>query len=1075
MKGVSWKRGVKKKTLTGVLLISLLANGCGKPEVPAEKPMDMGQYSDDRDAEQVSTSGETEEQEPETEQESGRGTEIESNQGEKTMDIMNLQAFGMDEVVQLDDYCTNSLELELAYLTSFDADKLLAGFRETAGLSMKGAARYGGWENTLIGGHTMGHYLTAMAQAYVNAGVSEEDKKTIYAMLTEIVDGLLECQQNSKGKEGFLFGATVLDASNVELQFDNVEQGQSNIITQAWVPWYTMHKILTGLLEVYERTGYENALTVAKGLGDWTYNRAAGWDSATRARVLGIEYGGMNDVLYELYKVTGDEKYAVAAHLFDEDALFKRVLAGGKNVLDNKHANTTIPKFMGALNRYVAVHGKTINGEVVDASGYLEYAKAFWDMVVEHHTYITGANSEWEHFGKDDILDKERTNCNNETCNVYNMLKLSRTLFEITGERKYADYYENAFYNSILSSQNPVTGMTMYFQPMATGYFKTYGTQFTKFWCCTGTGMENFTKLNDSIYFHNEDDVVVNLYLSSELIWAKKNLKLTQRANFPAEDKAVFTVHSLDGADRVDVNLCFRIPEWTVGEALITVNGEKHEAEMSGGYAKIKGSFANGDEITITLPMQVTAYNLPDDESSIGFKYGPVVLSADLGTENKETTTTGMFVTIPAEKLVEREVFVLPQGVSREEFIQNINDYMLCCDEDKTAFRLSGIDGADLVFSPHYLRYQERYGIYWYFKTVQEYAEEEAKKIRAKKEIIDTVQPGYGQYENDDLHAMKEKASVGVTNDGTYRYACADGYFSYFMAVKPDGNNYISLTLRAEDNGKPLCIMSGDRELFSDVLDYIGLEKTYELRVAIPQEVLATAQKVSANGENYEVIPVTFTGINGEESARVCDFIYMLDVIPLYECDERVAYFVDCGDYDPNTVSDGDSFGVYNSVTEQLYGYDSITGKKWGLIDDAHDQYGGAKSGRGGLYTAHTWCFEFNEGDGKNKTASNRYTKNQYEDGIKERYLDYAFELPNGSYTVEIGFSNPWSCSDLHNVYANLGMSDEVLLAESFHVTDKPLTAKVDVHEGKLTLNFRNATASGLAINVTYIKIYFAE
>ena len=171
MKGILRNRCFKKKALTGIMLISLLANGCGKPEVPAEKPMDTGQYSDGRDAEQVSTSEETEEQEqePETEQESGRGTEIESNQGEKKVDIMNLQAFGMYEAVQLDDYCTDGLELELAYLTSFDVDKLLAGFRETAGLGMKGAARYGGWENTLIGGHTMGHYLTAMAQAYVNA------------------------------------------------------------------------------------------------------------------------------------------------------------------------------------------------------------------------------------------------------------------------------------------------------------------------------------------------------------------------------------------------------------------------------------------------------------------------------------------------------------------------------------------------------------------------------------------------------------------------------------------------------------------------------------------------------------------------------------------------------------------------------------------------------------------------------------------------------------------------------------------------------------------------------------------
>ena len=236
-----------------------------------------------------------------------------------------------------------------------------------------------------------------------------------------------------------------------------------------------MHKIIAGLLDVSEFTGSEKALEVAEGLGDWTYERVSGWSDAVHNTVLSIEYGGMNDCLYELYKETGEERYAIAAHAFDEDALFRRVASGKADVLNDLHANTTIPKFLGALNRYMTADGKTIGGEKVDASAYLKYAETFWDMVVEHHTYVTGGNSEWEHFGRDDVLDAERTNCNCETCNVYNMLKLSRALFEITGERKYADYYENAFYNAILSSQNPETGMTMYFQPMATGYFKVYG------------------------------------------------------------------------------------------------------------------------------------------------------------------------------------------------------------------------------------------------------------------------------------------------------------------------------------------------------------------------------------------------------------------------------------------------------------------------------------------------------------------------------------------------------------------------------------------------------------------------
>ena len=305
----------------------------------------------------------------------------------------NIAEFSMKNVINLDPYCVNALDKDLAYLMAFDTDRLLAGFRETAGLDTGGAKRYEGWESTLIGGHTLGHYLSAVAQAYVNPGVCREDKDKIYGMITALIDGLLECQAHSRGKKNFLFGAIILDPENVELQFDNVEKDLTNIITQAWVPWYTMHKLLAGVLDTYRLTGYENALTVAKQIGDWSYDRAMGWDEATAAQVIRVEYGGMNEVLYELYALTGEEKYAIVAHYFDSVALFERVSEGSADVLNNHHANTTIPKFIGALHRYLTCHGKTIGGEVVDAAKYLEYAKNFWDMVVERHTYVTGGNS----------------------------------------------------------------------------------------------------------------------------------------------------------------------------------------------------------------------------------------------------------------------------------------------------------------------------------------------------------------------------------------------------------------------------------------------------------------------------------------------------------------------------------------------------------------------------------------------------------------------------------------------------------------------------------------------------------
>lgn len=793
----------------------------------------------------------------------------------------NIAEFSMKNVINLDPYCVNALDKDLAYLMAFDTDRLLAGFRETAGLDTGGAKRYEGWESTLIGGHTLGHYLSAVAQAYVNPGVCREDKDKIYGMITALIDGLLECQAHSRGKKNFLFGAIILDPENVELQFDNVEKDLTNIITQAWVPWYTMHKLLAGVLDTYRLTGYENALTVAKQIGDWSYDRAMGWDEATAAQVIRVEYGGMNEVLYELYALTGEEKYAIVAHYFDSVALFERVSEGSADVLNNHHANTTIPKFIGALHRYLTCHGKTIGGEVVDAAKYLEYAKNFWDMVVERHTYVTGGNSEWEHFGKDYILDKERTNCNCETCNIYNMLKFSRTLFCLTGDVKYAHYYENAFYNTILSSQNPETGMTTYFQPMSTGYFKVFGQRFDKFWCCIGTGMENFTKLNDSIYFHSDSHIIVNLYQDSQVTWEEKSCKITMTANLQKSEKVTFLVESTDGQP-VQAGLALRIPEWVSGAPRLLVNGEEVDYVSENGYALVAPGIKNSSTVTFLLPMKIVACPLPDNDRSVAFKYGPTVLSADLGCEDMTTTTTGMMVTIPAGKIGGWDDIVLPDDITPAEFIQHADQYLLR-DENSAdlSFRLT-VNG--LTFAPHFSRYKERYGIYFTVKTGEELLEAKKAKEQALLEkpggiVIDTVQPGYGQYENDELHKMYDwGGSVGSTEHGTTRYAKSGGSFTYHMCVSGEDNNYLSLTFLKEDNGKSIKIASGDEVFYEEVLDYDGMEETYEIRVKVPKTVVDRAQTVTANGEEHRVIPLTFKGSQGAQSARLFGFVYMLVV-----------------------------------------------------------------------------------------------------------------------------------------------------------------------------------------------------
>ena len=780
--------------------------------------------------------------------------------------------YSLGQVIMKDAYCENAFRKDVAYLLSLDADRLLAGFYENAGLKPK-KMRYSGWENMLIGGHTLGHYLTAAAQGYANAQATKAERDGLFAKIKTLIDGLLECQASSKGKPGFVFGATIQDLNNVELQFDYVEKGKTNIITQAWVPWYTMHKILDGVVSAYELTGYEPALTLASGIGDWTYNRASSWSEETHKTVLSIEYGGMNDALYELYKCTKKPEHLKAAHMFDEEELFKKVASGAANVLNNRHANTTIPKFVGALNRYLTVGDEK----------YLEYVKAFWDMVVERHTYATGGNSEWEHFGEDRILDAERTNCNNETCNTYNMLKMTRKLFMITGDKKYADYYENTLINAILSSQNPETGMTMYFQPMATGYFKVYGDPFDKFWCCTGSGMENFTKLGNSVYFKDDKGIIVNLYLSSELTDGESGLKLVQKADFPKKDTAVFTVGTKKSVKR---KLSFRVPDWAFGYE-ISVEGEGLDKEdtaketkdtfKKNGYVSIERKWNNGDKVYVKFEMKVVAKSLPDCGNVFAFKYGPVLLSANLGFENEISGKTGVDVTIPTNKIVESEYLNVKKGTVAE-FIADIDSHFKK-DLKKLLFTLNGTD-RKLTFGPHYLKTNERYGIYWYFldKNAPDDSVERRKFEEKRREnILDTVQPGYGQYENDELHAMEDCGSVGATANGTTRYATSGGRFTYHMKAEEGKDLILEIHLLREDNGKPLIVTIGDEEIFNKKLHYTGKNAEYVEEIVLPKELVKEHLETRKTKDGkFTTVSFTFRGGMFVESARLFGFLYLL-------------------------------------------------------------------------------------------------------------------------------------------------------------------------------------------------------
>ncbi|OAB41159.1 beta-L-arabinofuranosidase domain-containing protein [Paenibacillus antarcticus] len=751
-------------------------------------------------------------------------------------DSAKIKNFDMEQVDVTDPYYVNAFNKDVEYLLKLDPDRLLSGFRTVAGLPKK-AELYNGWEGnwSYLRGHSLGHYMTALSQAYKQTKENPTQNAQIKSRIDYVISELKACQNASSN--GYAFATP-------ETHFDVIE---GKVEGQSWVPWYTMHKIITGLVDVYKYEGNGDALEIASKLGNWTYQRTQTWNDSTHTRVLNIEYGGINDALYELYKFSNNQDHLTAAHMFDEDSLFTSI-ANGQDVLANKHANTQIPKFIGALNRY-----RTL-GEA--ESFYLEAAENFWEMVVNDHIYVTGGNSENEHFREPGQLDNYRNNINDETCNAYNMLKLTRELFRLTGDIKYANYYEKTLQNEIMSSINPETGMSTYFKPMGTGYFKVFSTEFDSFWCDTGSGMENFTKLDDSIYFHSDQDLYVNMYLSSKLNWTEKGLQLTQQTDIPQSDKATFTINA---APSEDITIKFRSPEWvaTGKKVAVAINGETFNGEVSEGYIDIHRVWKKGDIVELTFPLEVQVATLQDNPEAAAFTYGPLVLSAGLGTEK--------MVAIPH---LASQKANMPSGVSFKDYILikdgNVNDWVreiknnLVKTEGKLEFTLRNTDEDNhLKFTPYYTLYKERYGIYFYLSALDSPTFQKNilnKKTAAKKAIakIDEVQITNDQHEL--AHNLQGNTGGGSFGGEQYRQAWSGSsgaaWLSYDMAVDPSVTNYISTRYYSGDKGRTFNVYVDGSLIKEETIEAKAPDQFYDVRYQIPANLLVGKTKVTVKFAN---------------------------------------------------------------------------------------------------------------------------------------------------------------------------------------------------------------------------------
>ena len=536
---------------------------------------------------------------------------------------LKAQAFPMGDVRLTPGLFLEAMETNRGFLYSLPNDRLAYNFRVTAGIPTD-ATPLGGWEapDGLLRGHYVGHYLTACALLYGSTGDAE-----ILAKANDLVTILAACQR----KDGYLGAYDTKAYDNLRL-YDTPPpapgtppSAEAQKRPRVWAPFYTYHKILAGFIDMYQLTGNKQALAVATRMADWAdvYNKSSTTDQWQN--VLGsIEHGGMNEAVFNLYGITGDPKYKDLAYRFEHKKFFD-TLAAHEDKLDKVHANTNIPKVIGAARGY----------ELTGDDRYRNISEYFWEKIVSDHAYVTGGTSNGEVWHAPGAIASELGGAAEECCCSYNMMKLTRHLFEQNPDAKFFDYYERLLYNVRLGTQDRF-GMLMYYVSLKPGLYKTFGTPYDAFWCCTGTGSEEYAKLTDSIYFHNNEAVYVNLFIASRLNWKERGLRLSQKTKFPEEQGTTLT---LEDAPKQKTALRIRVPYWATNGVTVKINGEPQQVTAPpSSYLDLDRIWASGDVVEIALPMSVHITPAPDDKQVQAAMYGPLVLAARMGYDGLTTS-----------------------------------------------------------------------------------------------------------------------------------------------------------------------------------------------------------------------------------------------------------------------------------------------------------------------------------------------------------------------------------------------------------------------------------------------------
>ncbi|MDR6981667.1 DUF1680 family protein [Rheinheimera pacifica] len=717
-------------------------------------------------------------------------------------------------------------QTNIGYLMAMNPDRLLAPYRREAGLPPL-AEPYPNWESSGLDGHIGGHYLSALAMMYSASGEPQ-----LLERLNYMINELHSYQQ--KHGDGYLGGIPGGKAS-----WQQISQGQIDadlfVLNKQWVPWYNLHKTFAGLHDAYVYAGNQQAKQMLLQLSDWALKLTSQLSDQQLQQMLITEYGGMNDILAKVAKLSGDDKYLQLALRFSELRIMQPLLQQ-QDVLDGLHANTQIPKIIGMAQL----------ASQTDNNSWYQAADFFWQQVVNKRSVAIGGNSVREHFHPSDDFSSMLSDVEGpETCNTYNMLKLTKLLYQRTPEPRYMEYYERALYNHILSSQHPEHGGLVYFTPMRPNHYRVYSSPEHTMWCCVGSGIENHAKYGEMIYAHKDDQLYVNLFVDSSLNWSQQAVKLRQTTAFPDQDSSLITIEQ---GGKFSLNI--RNPHWAAAKVQLTLNGKAVEfTSTTPGYLSLQRHWRKGDKLAITLPMQTTLEQLPDNSKHYAILHGPIVLAARSQWQDKlnfiaDSSRMG-HIASGEQCPVDQTPTFISDNADFVRHIKPVTGKPLTFTSGEAV--LAGVEGP-LELVPFFRLHDSRYTLYFPHSSAGQWQQQQSV-LRQQSQLdtqlavktIDMIRPGEQQPEADHQFAG-EKTSAGVHLGRHWRHAT--GWFSYRLNTQGQQTLKLRLTYFGADSNRHFQILLNNQLLANVSLTGEQGDNFYHVDYPIPTDLLSSGDSV---------------------------------------------------------------------------------------------------------------------------------------------------------------------------------------------------------------------------------------